>query len=98
MFWKNLMATLMNVKAPFTVIWFLRKLLNSDDVILDLGCGPNSRIAKFKLKYLVGVELFKPYIEVAEKSRTHDDLVLADVRILPFREKGVRYRFSFRLN
>jgi SAM-dependent methyltransferase len=87
-FWKNLMTTLMNVKAPFTVIWFLRKLLNSDDVVLDLGCGPNSRIAGFKLKYLVGVDLFKPYIEAAKNSKTHDDLVLADVKFLPFKEKA----------
>lgn len=52
--------------------------------ILDVGCGlgvPMELIKlRMKVKYAVGVDLFKPYLNLLKKRKLHDKYILADVR------------------
>lgn len=58
--------------------------------VLDCGCGLGvwGYLIRSKRRgtesYLVGVDVHKPYIEFCKRFRVYDDLVLADIRHLPF--------------
>ncbi len=60
-----------------------------------MGCGKGGLIKSivkrddFKLlkTYLVGIDIYRPYLEVAKK--IYHDVVVGDVRFLPFRIKSV---------
>lgn len=39
--------------------------------------------------YLVGFDLYKPYLKYCKKYKVYDDLVLADAKYLPFRRKSI---------
>lgn len=70
----------------------------SSKSILDVGCGlgvPMELIKlRMKIKYAVGVDLFKPYIKVLKKRKLHDKYVLADARKMKFRAKSFDVCFA----
>jgi SAM-dependent methyltransferase len=67
----------------------LKEKLKGYQSILDLGCGKNSPLRLFHANfYLVGVEMFKPYILNSKEAQIHDDYVLADLRQLGIRSKS----------
>ena len=59
------------------------------DNILDVACGQGypMRLIRLRMKpkKIVGVDLFKKYIEEAKESGLHDEYVFSDVRNLPFK-------------
>jgi SAM-dependent methyltransferase len=58
--------------------------------ILDVGCGkgePMQFINRNKNLYVIGLDLFKPYLRTCKKLKVHDDLILCDLRALPLRNK-----------
>lgn len=58
--------------------------------ILDAGCGKHSPIAlianqrKFKV---IGIDIFKPYLEEAKGKGIYQSIILGDVRHLPFKDE-----------
>jgi len=62
--------------------------------VLDVGCGHG--IWGFLMRsersgeesYIVGVDLFKPYLQHCKKYRVYNDLVLCHASKLPFRKKS----------
>lgn len=76
--------------APFSdkgmVFWSLDARSQS---VLSIGCGngeKDQRIVKRRnpRQYLVGLDIFEPYLQACQKRGVHDSLVLADARRLPF--------------
>lgn len=75
----------------------------SKKTVLDAGCGYG--IWGHTLRslqdiggldcYLVGCDIWKPYLVATKKYSPYDDLVLCDVRYLPFRNKSFNYLISF---
>ena len=71
------------------IIW--RKLDKKAKTILDVGCGDGSLMAllnygrRFKV---TGVDLYKPYLEKAKKTKVYKKVVLEDVRKLDFGDKS----------
>lgn len=56
--------------------------------ILDVGCGkgdPVRFINRNKTYYTVGLDIFKPYLEMCRRYGTHDDYVLCDIKNLPIK-------------
>ncbi len=78
---------LLSLEDP--VCWIIDK---SADSILDVGCGqgfPMKMIKnRMKVKKSIGVDLFRPYIEIGKKSKIHDQYVIADVRNIKFKERS----------
>lgn len=79
-------------RIPFTSPNTIRRhLCKQAHTILDVGCGSGQT-----LKYIVnngdfatvGVDVFAPFIEAWKSQRSHDDYVLCDARMLPFRRKS----------
>jgi SAM-dependent methyltransferase len=64
-----------------------RQIADDAKIVLDLGCGKGTslsiELAQRKDVYLVGVDLFLP--SLIEAKSIYKDVVLADVRFLPFR-------------
>ena len=60
--------------------------------LMDAGTGLGIRMERIKKHckeiYLVGVDLFLPYLKSAKKRNVCDDYVLADVRHLPFKQNS----------
>jgi len=71
------------------VCWIIEKSAQS---ILDIGCGqgfPMKMIKnRMKVKKSVGVDLFKPYIEIGKKFKIHDQYVISDIRKLKFKNRS----------
>jgi SAM-dependent methyltransferase len=87
---------------------FLRMLSGehfADKTVLDAGCGYGiwghilrSLQVKGGLEcYIVGCDIWKPYLEATKKYSPYDDFVLCDVRKLPFRNKSFNYVISFEI-
>lgn len=64
----------------------------SGKVILDVGCGFGTwHLIRVLVDqggtraYLVGCDVFRPYLKKVKKYNPYDDLVLCDVRFVPFR-------------
>lgn len=78
---------LLSLEDP--VCWIIDK---SSESILDVGCGqgfPMKMIkSRMKVKKSLGVDLFKPYIEIGKKLKIHDRYVISDVRRLKFNDKS----------
>jgi len=77
---------------PFTgvnLIWI--KLDKNSRTILDAGCGRGDAMAflnkhgKFEA---VGIDIFKPYLKEAKNKGRFWDLILGDLRYLPFKDKS----------
>jgi len=67
-------------------------LVGKNKSILDLGCGIGKWGFLLKEGYqepkmIVGADLWLPYLRRAKSHNIYDDLVLSDVRKLPFRNK-----------
>ena len=59
--------------------------------IVDIGCG-KGRVIRFLGRCgwkgtAVGVDIYKPYILFVKKEKIYDDIILCDLRYLPFSEK-----------
>lgn len=70
----------------------LRSLGKDEQSILDVGCGwgESIKIIKFKKHkfYIVGGDIFRPYIIEAKRNKIHDECVLCDARKLPFKQNS----------
>ena len=57
--------------------------------ILDVGCGRASPLGLIDLdSYKVGLDFYRPYILKSRESSIHNDYILGDVRLLPFKPKS----------
>lgn len=55
-----------------TLVYSLKKALEDCKSALDIGCGPSSPLQYCRnIKYSVGVEPFKPYLEESKKRKIH---------------------------
>lgn len=60
----------------------LRSALKDCSSVLDVGCGPDSALSLFGFERLVGIEGYASSVEAAKKNKTHQDVILGDVRSL----------------
>lgn len=78
---------LLSLEDP--VCWIIDKSAKN---ILDIGCGqgfPMKMIKnRMRVKYCVGVDLFKPYIDIGKKFKIHNKYVFLDVRKINFPKKS----------
>jgi SAM-dependent methyltransferase len=77
---------------PLTVLNTLLRFLDKDaQSILDVGCGkgdPMKFINRNGSFYTVGLDIFRPYLLEAKRSRSHQDYILCDVGIMPIKERA----------
>jgi len=71
-----------------TLVYCLKRELRDCDSVLDLGCGPNSPIKYCRVKYSVGVDVFRPYIEESKKKKIHNKYILKDITRINFKPKS----------
>lgn len=78
---------LLSLEDP--VCWIIDK---SAESILDIGCGqgfPMKMIKnRMRVKKSIGVDLFKPYIEIGKKLKIHNKYIISDVRKIKFSNKS----------
>lgn len=71
-----------------TALALVERELDGADSVLDVGCGTSSPLTEIHRGfYSIGLDIFKPSLLTLNKSKFYDDLVLADARQLPFRNK-----------
>ncbi len=59
-----------------TTVYCLKRELRECESVLDLGCGPSSPLQYCKnIKYSVGVETFRPYLEESKKRKIHTEYI-----------------------
>lgn len=81
---------------------FRGKKLNGK-VVLDLGCGFGvwghllRAIGEGEKFYLIGCDIFKPYLQKLHYYCPYDDLILCDARNLPFRSRSVNIVIAFEI-
>jgi len=72
-----------------TLDYCLQEGLKDCESVLDLGCGPSSPLQYCKnIKYSVGVEAFKPYLEQSRKRKIHTKYLNKKIEGLDFPEKS----------
>jgi len=72
-----------------TLDYCLQEELKDCQTVLDLGCGPSSPLQHCKnIKYSVGVEAFKPYLELSRKRKIHTKYLNKKIEELDFPEKS----------
>ena len=72
-----------------TVIYCLKQKLRDCESVLDLGCGPSSPLQYCKnIKYSVGVETFKPYLEELKRKKIHTEYIEKKVEEVDFPDKS----------
>lgn len=80
---------LLTLSLEDPVCWIIDK---SAESILDVGCGQGFPVnlikARMKIKYSVGIDLFKPYIEIGKKLKIHNQYIISDVRKIKFKDKS----------
>jgi SAM-dependent methyltransferase len=76
---------------PFSYSCSMRGKLQGCAFILDVGCGPLSPLTKLMNRgvKIVGVDIFKPYLQRGLSSETHEHLVLCDAKSLPFASESL---------
>jgi hypothetical protein len=52
--------------------------------LLDIGCGYNSPVQSFPVRYKVGVEVFEPYLIESRKKGIHQKYIESDIRNISF--------------
>ncbi len=75
--------------TALNTVW--RNLDKRNKSILDVGCGfgqPMSFLNRHKQFFVVGADIFKPYLMKCREQGNHDNLVMCDVRHLPFKDKS----------
>ena len=79
--------------TPFTELNTAYRFMDKNvESILDLGCGkgePMKFINRRKKLYAVGADIFKPPLKECRRTGVYDDVVLCDVRSLPFKKKSL---------
>lgn len=70
-------------------IVLLRRNIDKESTVLDLGCGYNSLIQYCDPKYSVGVENFADYIKISKSKKIHNEYIQEDITRLEFPEKSV---------
>jgi len=92
-FWDSIINNLYN--SPFlgrifhTLNYCLQKELEDCESVLDIGCGPSSPLQYCKnIKYSVGVEPFKPYLEESKKRKIHTKYINKKIEEIDFPEKS----------
>lgn len=80
---------------PWTVEKVLRREFSKSDVVLDIGCGPSSRLQSHSVLYSVGVELFDAYLQEAKRLHTHNELIKADCTKLEFKPNSFDVIIAF---
>jgi len=68
-----------------TVVYCLKRELADCHSVLDLGCGSDSPIKYCDIPYSVGVDAFRPYLEVSKKRKIHTEYILANITELNFK-------------
>jgi SAM-dependent methyltransferase len=72
-----------------TTVFCLKKELQDCESVLDLGCGPSSPLQYCKnIKYSVGVETFRPYLEEAKKRKIHAEYMKKRIEEVDFPENS----------
>jgi len=75
--------------TALNTVW--RHLDKSGQSILDVGCG-KGEVMKFinrhRKFHAIGVDIFEPYLQECQKLSCYDNIILADVRTLPFESKS----------
>lgn len=60
--------------------------------ILDVGCGAGYFFQEVRRRiaprYAVGVDLFLPFLSACRRTKVYDDVILCDVRALPFSKRS----------
>lgn len=78
--------------SPFRGIIYLM-LDKRSTTILDVGCGTGAFPSMLKLRgteipFIVGVDLYLPYLRQCKDKELYNDVVLCDVRCIPFRNSS----------
>jgi SAM-dependent methyltransferase len=65
----------------YSYVSCLERALGNAETVLDLGCGNNSPIGRFKRRprFAIGVDLFEPFLEESRQKRIHDEYRVMDV-------------------
>jgi len=69
-------------------ICYLKEELAGSHSVLDLGCGYDSLLRYCNVPFLVGVELFDPYLRESKMKKIHNEYVKADMRQMEFKPKS----------
>jgi SAM-dependent methyltransferase len=86
--------SVVNFLSPFykrifpTWIEYLKREIDKDDTVLDLGCGYSSPLQHCDIAFSMGVELFDPYLDESRKKAIHNEYVRADIREVDFKPKS----------
>ncbi len=76
-------------KMFHTILYCIQTELSDCESVLDIGCGPSSPIQYcHNLKYSVGVETYKPYIEQSKALKIHTKYINKAIEDLDFPEKS----------
>jgi SAM-dependent methyltransferase len=89
------MVSTIGYSLPFSplrgIVWFLleKRFIS----LLDIGCGkgPIAWIIRARSKdnkFLVGIDLFLPYVKHCKRMGFYDDCILGDATYLPFKENA----------
>ena len=63
----------------------LQKELKNCKTVLDLGCGPSSPLKNCQnIKYSLGIEIFKPYLNISKKQKIHTKYLQKNILDLNF--------------
>lgn len=74
---------------PFTQTRRIRGSICAGSV-LDVGCGKGTAAETVAevFSWLIGIDIFEPYLREAKKKCIYSDLVQGDIRLLPFKSKS----------
>lgn len=82
-----LYASILFGKVFHSVVHCLQQEMRDCATVLDVGCGPSSPIQYCKnVKYSVGVEIFKSYLEESKKKKIHNKYINKKIEDLEFKE------------
>ena len=72
-----------------TLNYCLKKELRDCETVLDLGCGPDSPIQYISnIKHSVGVETWKPYLDLSKNKKIHNVYMDKKLQELDFKDKS----------
>lgn len=75
----------------FSYHWIIQKKMGKVKTILDVGCGNGSfmKIINKNGDYkATGIDLYKPHIQTARRTKSFERLISADIRKIEFEEKS----------